>query len=130
MRKGVSPVVAAVLLIAIAVIAAVAVWYWVSPLTARPATTGTTQMTISVERCYDGAELDIRNVGGIAIPAATNFTIYKLSDGSTANAWVDMGTALDSGAVAKKSISGAAPIATSTAYFLLAQGIPSATFSC
>jgi flagellin-like protein len=35
--KGVSPVIATVLLIAIAVIGSVAVWYWVSPYTSQPA---------------------------------------------------------------------------------------------
>jgi len=87
MRKGVSPVVAIVLLIAIAVISAVAVWSWVSPLTSKPPTGSTTQYSVSVLRCYpDGASnvnsIDIKNTGGVKI-SAQNFALIDTSNGAT-----------------------------------------------
>ncbi len=87
MRKGVSPVVAIVLLIAIAVISAVAVWSWVSPLTSKPPTGSTTQYSVSVLKCYpDGASnvnaIDIKNTGGVKI-SAQNFALIDTSTGAT-----------------------------------------------
>ncbi len=73
MQKGVSPVVATVLLIAIAVISAVAAWYWVSAYTAKPPLPETSQRGYMVTGVYDNASVtgcngvDIKNVGGISI---------------------------------------------------------------
>ena len=102
MRKGVSPVVATVLLIAIAVISAVAVWYWVSPLAGPQATPSTTQYGFVVTSTYKSAgnctSLDIKNSGGMAIPLTTfevrwtngtsaskYVTVPSLSTGTTSN---------------------------------------------
>lgn len=87
MRKGVSPVVAIVLLIAIAVISAVAVWSWVGPLTSKPPTGSTTQYKLDVLRCYpDGIggvnSADIRNGGGVKI-TSQNFSLIDASSGAT-----------------------------------------------
>ncbi len=73
MRKGVSPVVATVLLIAIAVISAVAVWYWVAPLTGKQAMPETSQKGYVVADTYPNASstgcngVDLRNTGGLTI---------------------------------------------------------------
>jgi len=69
--KGISPVVAVVLLIAIAVIAAVGVWYWVSAFTGKPPTGGQEQVAISFENC-NGTHVTVRNIGAITIDDAAN----------------------------------------------------------
>ena len=66
MRKGVSPVVAMVLLIAIAVIAAIGVWYWVGAFVGKPPTGGQQKIALSIEGC-NGSHLQIRNTGGLAL---------------------------------------------------------------
>ena len=140
MRKGISPVVAVVLLIAIAVIAAVAVWYWVSPMTGKPATADTTQKSVSVSRCYSTyTALDLRNTGGVTIPSGTNFAVYYSDNGTLANGYVEFNSSLQSGQIKKYMIvkvptGGSSGIITglnsSTAYFLMYQGIPNAQFNC
>jgi flagellin-like protein len=71
--KGVSPVVATVLLIAIAVIASTTTWYWVSSYTSKPALAETTLKSYVVTGVYknlskDGCTgLDVKNTGGQAI---------------------------------------------------------------
>jgi flagellin-like protein len=85
MRKGVSPVVAIVLLIAIAVISAVAVWSWVSPLTSKPPTGSTVQYSISVLHCYPSttnSTLDIKNTGGVTINSQ-NWDLINATSGAT-----------------------------------------------
>lgn len=72
--KGVSPVIAVVLLIAIAVIAAVAVWYWVGPLTSKPPGTETPTKSLTVVQCRAtpagaSATVDVRNTGGTTVTA-------------------------------------------------------------
>ena len=76
MKKGISPVVAVVLLIAIAVIAAVGVWYWVGAYTGKPAV-GVEQRAMSITECRTDSTTNItkvlvRNVGGMTLnsPAA------------------------------------------------------------
>ena len=81
MKKGVSPVVAIVLLIAIAVISAVAVWSWIGPLTSKPPMGATAQYSLNVEKCYaDLNTVDIKNTGGIKI-SAQNFSLIDKSTG-------------------------------------------------
>jgi flagellin-like protein len=138
MRKGISPVVAVVLLIAIAVIAAVAVWYWVSPMTGKPATADTTQKSVSITRCFStGQYLEIRNTGGMTIPTSTNFAIYYQDNGTrpAGNPTVDFNSSLTSGAIKKYGIgiaggASSTTLNTSVAYFLMYQGIPNANFNC
>jgi flagellin-like protein len=101
MRKGVSPVVATVLLIAIAVISAVAVWYWVSPLTSPAATPSTTQYGFVVTGTYKTSgnctTLDIKNSGGTTIPYNTTFEIFNIT-GPSAGKYVQVNvTTLTSG---------------------------------
>jgi flagellin-like protein len=69
--KGVSPVVAAVLLIAIAVIAAVGIWFWIGGFTSKPSLPPQQQVALSVENC-NGSHVVVRNTGGIdALSAAS-----------------------------------------------------------
>lgn len=135
MRKGVSPVVAIVLLIAIAVIAAVAVWFWVSPLTGRPATASTTQKTISIEKCWvSGTTVSLlaRNSGGITIAAADSFDIYDQASGvavTVPTPCAITGTAINSGAAAIVS-DATCTLTTGKSYFLRSTGYPDAPFTC
>jgi flagellin-like protein len=149
MKKGVSPVVAVVLLIAIAVISAVAVWYWVSPLTARPAVAETTQKSIAVTACYynaNPANIDVRNTGGLSLSA--RFFEVRYSDNGSAvsynsshNAYANMSSALSSGDSKTISVyacsssscgsgSQAMNLSTSVSYFLRSSGMPDQPFTC
>jgi len=73
MKKGVSPVVATVVLIMMAVMAAVAVWYWVSSSTTKPPVPETSQKGYTVVDIYKNASntgcniLDIKNSGGLPL---------------------------------------------------------------
>jgi flagellin-like protein len=90
--KGVSPVVAVVLLIAIAVIAAIGVWYWVSVFTGKPPTGGQQQVAFSIEDCkvgvvtsihpglWNGSSIKVRVTGGLRL--ATNASVYNQSSGA------------------------------------------------
>jgi len=73
MKKGISPVVAVVLLIAIAVIAAIGVWYWVGVYTGKPPGGALAKVAISIESC-NGTSVLIRNTGGV--DALLNADIY------------------------------------------------------
>ncbi len=64
MKKGISPVVAVVLLIAIAVIAAVGVWSWIGAYTSKP-NVQTSTKSFSVKSCSsDYKKVLIYNNGG------------------------------------------------------------------
>ncbi|GEM_PF-1125520 len=93
-NKGISPVVAVVLLIAIAVIAAIGVWYWVGAFTGKPPTGGQQQVSLTFESC-NGTHVIVRNTGGIAATATAsiynstpsfvgllNFTAFPLNPGN------------------------------------------------
>ena len=83
MRKGVSPVVATVLLIAIAVISAVAVWYWFSPLVSGTAIPATGQFSLTIQHVYynssgDGCiSIDVNNNGGVIVPPQVVFAVLN-----------------------------------------------------
>ena len=110
MRKGVSPVVATVLLIAIAVISAVAVWYWVAPLTSAQATPSTAQYGFVVTSTYKNSSsgncltMDIKNSGGMSIPAPTTFEI-RWTNGTSATRYVNISGAITSGSTSNFNIS-------------------------
>lgn len=80
--KGVSPVVATVLLIAIAVISAVAVWFWVSPLTTAASVPETATKAYTVTDVYTNSSnngcnaIDLKNTGSITL---TNI-IFEVRD--------------------------------------------------
>ena len=77
--KGVSPVVATVLLIALAVIASVTAWFWISPYTTKPALAETSFRGFTVVGVYKNSSNDgcnaftIKNTGGQTI---TNALFY------------------------------------------------------
>ncbi len=84
MRKGVSPIVAVVLLIAIAVVAAVGLYFWAGGL-ATSQNTPETPIAISAVPVGVGADelkLLLANLGDTAIPAGTTF---YTSNGAEAN---------------------------------------------
>jgi len=73
MESGISPVIGVVLLVAIAVMGAVAVWYWVSGYTAKPPSAETALKVYTITSVYknpsnDGCySLDIKNTGALPI---------------------------------------------------------------
>jgi flagellin-like protein len=90
MRNGVSPVVATVLLIAIAVIGSVAVWYWVSPYTSQPALpqsiVGTGIISTPVTGVYKGTQagsgatsIDIKNNVGAALSSILYYVYDRVT---------------------------------------------------
>lgn len=70
--KGVSPVVATVLLIAIAVVAAIGVWFWVAGLQNKPATPAETKM-LQLEACI------LNNGNDRTVLVLRNPTAYQMS---------------------------------------------------
>jgi flagellin-like protein len=74
--RGVSPVVATVLLIAIAVVAAVGVWYWVGSYTSKPATTSTDLKSIDVTCTANVQNIIVKNMG-TGTMSAVSFTVYN-----------------------------------------------------
>jgi flagellin-like protein len=129
MRKGVSPVVAIVLLIAIAVIAAVAVWYWVSPMTSKPATADTTQKTVSIEACYATPNsITIRNAGGYTLSSQT-FDLYSGTTGDLITASIlNANVSLSPGNSSTYGLG--YDLTPGTQYYLRATGFPDAFFVC
>ena len=66
MRKGISPIVAVVLLIAIAVIAAVGLYFWVGGLATKqptPSTPGTITAICTGDTANDNGQLLVTNIG-------------------------------------------------------------------
>ncbi len=132
MRKGVSPVVAIVLLIAIAVISAVAVWTWVGPLTAKPALGSTTFYNFQISRCNPTyspttSALDFKNGGGANLPTTT-FSLISQADGSTLTS-TSFTTTLPAG-MTNSSLTVNYNLSSGIAYSLRASGIPDITFVC
>ncbi len=84
MKKGISPVIAVVLLIAIAVIAAVGVWYWAAGLADKPPGAETAQTAFTVGECNlneaetpSNASARIVNTGGVNIGSDRMVTVYS-----------------------------------------------------
>jgi flagellin-like protein len=92
--KGVSPVVATVLLIAIAVIAAVGVWYWSANYLNKPVDEPVSR-TLLVQSCNLTHAL-VRNIGGA--PAEVDADLFN-SDGSLVGRLNISGTTLNSTAI-------------------------------
>ena len=72
MKKGISPVVAVVLLIAIAVIASVGVWYWVGSYTGKPNVSGM-KKTAEIIKC-NRTHVFVQNTGSQELD--NNASIY------------------------------------------------------
>ena len=82
MEKGISPVVSVVLLIAIAVVAAAGVWFWVAPMfteTQASSTAGKYQVRLTNCRGSAGSQVvSVRNIGTSNTPStATAVPIYS-----------------------------------------------------
>ena len=130
MRKGVSPVVAIVLLIAIAVISAVAVWTWVGPLTSKPPMGSTTQYAMQVIKCYPATnQLDIKNSGGVKI-TAQNFSLINKLDGSVASAVPFALITLSPGEIASNLTVSGTTLQSGVSYALRAANFPDIEFTC
>jgi len=131
MRKGVSPVVAIVLLIAIAVISAVAVWSWVAPLTGKPPTGSTTQYIVSVKHCYpEGNTIDLRNDAALTI-TSQNFSLVDTQTGAILNASGAFTSLLTIAPGATSSnVAVAWDIVAGSSYTLRAQNFPDHKFVC
>jgi flagellin-like protein len=131
MKKGVSPVVATVLLIAIAVIGAVALWFWVAPMTGKPATISYAQQKFSVSKCYASTDaLDIRSDSGFTL-SDLNFSVIQQSDGSIICDGEYIVATIAPGETIYTTPAVACALDTSTQYILRsAQGIPDVPFTC
>jgi len=130
MKQGVSPVVAIVLLIAIAVISAVAVWTWVGPLTSKPPMGSTTQYALQVIKCYPGTSpttIDIKNSGGVTINTQS-FSLISKTDGSMQNTSV-LTTTLAPGQI-NSSLAIWPALLSGSSYALRATNFPDIEFTC
>jgi len=130
MRKGVSPVVAIVLLIAIAVISAVAVWTSVGPLTSKPPMGSTTQYSLTVLRCYPGTStIDIKNTGGTRITGVT-FTLINKTDGQAVPGGTTGALTLGPGETNSSMTLGSVTLISGMPYALRAQNFPDVEWTC
>jgi len=71
MKKGISPVVAVVLLIAIAVIASVGVWYWIGEFTDKPSVAGADK-SMTITECT-GTAVFVQNTGANKLDGTVAF---------------------------------------------------------
>ena len=127
MKKGISPVVAVVLLIAIAVIAAVGVWYWVGAYTGEPNVT-TDVKTFTISQC-NGTHVYIQNTGSTTLN--TNITFYDSS--SVLQGYITFGTtsvAADSASMVALHNTSYESTTFSGNYRALSSGIQEIPFSC
>lgn len=135
MRKGISPVVAVVLLIAIAVIAAVGVWYWVGEFTDQP-DTNTDVKTFTLTRCgpgTNGTYVFVQNQGKNILD--TNIAFY-LTGNQTPVGYIgfeEVNVATDGGEmvpIVDLATAGTNVNISSGNYNVLSAGVQSQTFSC
>jgi len=89
MDKGISPVVSVVLLIAIAVIAAAGVWFWVAPMLTQTQVSSTVgQYSLVLSGCSKttgGANVSIRNVGSSTLSANSVLIVYNSAGSKVGN---------------------------------------------
>ncbi len=132
MKKGISPVIAVVLLIAIAVIASVGVWYWVGSYTGKPGVSGM-QKTAEVLKC-NRTHVFVQNVGTQKLD--TQAEIYDSN--SIQRGYINFpglaGGGIDPGESAWVPIYNSSdqqtqPISTGN-YYLLASGYQEKKFRC
>jgi len=127
MKKGVSPVVAVVLLIAIAVIAAVGVWYWIGAYTSKP-NIQTSQKSFTVSACTtDGDKVLVYNNGGEKL--TTNAEIYYANGTKTDLSINFSGAPLDTGQSAYVNITGGT-LSSGATYQIVGGDYPLIQFTC
>jgi len=135
MRKGISPVVAVVLLIAIAVIAAVGVWYWVGEFTDQP-NTDTDIQTFVLTQCgpgTNGTYVFVQNSGDAALTA--NIAFYSSGNQTPAGyiGFEEINVAVSDGGfipMVDAATAGTNITLSSGNYKLLSAGVQSQGFSC
>ena len=133
MKKGISPVVAVVLLIAIAVIASVGVWYWIGEFTDKPSVAGADKAMVITD--CSGTAVFVQNLGDGKLDGTAAFydsnkiKIGVLDFSALAGGGVDV---FDSGWVDLYNTSGdliTSDIASGS-YFVLESGYQQITFNC
>lgn len=124
MKKGISPVIAVVLLIAIAVIAAVGVWYWVGGLATKPAGLDQAQQAFTIENCdLETDELLVRNTGGVMLNVDASVYNEANEEIGTLNL-----TELGAGDVEWRDTT--ADLEPNHIYTVLEGGLPTIQFTC
>jgi hypothetical protein len=106
-QKGLSPIVSIITLIAISVLSAVAVWFWLSPLTDKPPLPqpGAGTKELSVESCDAVNDaLYVTNKGSATIPENTVFGIYDGETGAYTDCYIDITPSLGVGGTANKAV--------------------------
>ena len=132
MKKGISPVVAVVLLVAIAVIASVGVWYWVGAYTGKPNVAGT-EKSMTISEC-NGTHVYAQNSGEHKLDGVAAFY-----DSSKIHQGYLNFSALAGGGVTTDSANWVALYDTSSAqittaisgsYYVLQSGYQQISFNC
>ena len=132
MKKGLSPVVAVVLLIAIAVVAAAGVWFWVAPMLSGTTTGGAVaEYHVTLTGCKmltnDAFTMNVRNIGTKAtLSGQTGVPVYN------ANTDVQVGTmdlaSISAGALEWKNLTNTTTIAGT--YYFESADFAKTKFSC
>ena len=132
MKKGISPVVAVVLLIAIAVIASVGVWYWIGEFTDKPSVAGADKSLVVIE--CSGTAVFIQNIGNDKLDGSAaffdgnNLQIGVLNFSAMAGGGIDVD---DASWVDLYNMSGDAMSTEITGeYFILESGYQQVSFNC
>ena len=129
--KGISPVVSAVLLIAIAVVAAAGVWFWVSPyLTEQPATKTAGSYYVRISNCNisgENVKVMLRNLGASSTKPSHTLSVYS-SDRHMLNGTIDA-TSMASGGVYWRGFANNTPVAGVRLY-VAHSDFPETHFQC
>ncbi len=129
MEKGISPVIAVVLLIAIAVISAVGVWYWVGGLASKPGGVQQAQTGFTIEDCdTDEDQVLIRNTGSIDI--ASSASVYNSSNDEVGAIQMNASElVLGVEEVGYRNVTGA-NLTSGETYTVIEGGLPTVQFTC
>ena len=129
--KGVSPVVATVLLIAIAVIAAVGVWFFVQNMTSKQSS-APTMAAFQVESCTLSATsaqpISLINLGDAAF-AAKAFNVYTTAGVQVGTASITIPAGAGSRPATGQTITNTSAF-TAGSYYMTADGVPKISFNC
>ncbi|GEM_PF-4964426 len=121
--KGLSPIIAMVLFIAITVIAGISVYYWVLPYAEKPVLPDTVYRSLIVQSC-EGNVIQVKN-GGALVIRNTNFTVYNSTGGEVAWFYV---SELDVGETSYFDMNASLP--GSREYTISQTGYQSVSFPC
>jgi flagellin-like protein len=130
--KGISPVVATVLLIAITVIAAMGVWYYMENFASSNMKDVSAMRSIDITNCYapesSGAVLMIKNENSKSVD--DEFTIYYKENLSAPSGNPTFSVTLGSKQGAVGTATTTQPLETSVEYIAIADGFSQITFTC